>query len=470
MMETNPTIPQPEKLAATGTKNRLDRDYSAGALLAYTVPSILSLLFMSLYQMTDAVFISHFIGENALAAMNIVYPVVSVMLAVTLMLSTGGSAVVAKKMGEGKHREAKEDFTTIMLVAAAVAGLLSALAALWMEPLLGLLGATPALRADCVGYLGTLIPFLPAAALQIGFSSFFIAAGRPGLGLALTVLSGVCNVALDYVFIARLDMGIRGSALGTAAGYLIAAVPSLLYFLLQRRGSLCLVRPRVRAGMLGFTCFNGSSEMVGNLSVSVTTLLFNRLALRYMGETGVTAITVVLYAQFLLTAVFMGFISGAAPIFSFNFGSGNRPRLTKLFRHSLLTVLLLTAAVTAVSYALAAPIVSVFIRRSSEIFPLARRGFLLFASGYLFAGFNIYASGLFTALHNGRVSAILSVLRTFVFLVLSLLLLPEWIGADGIWLAVPAAELVSCLVSAGLIIRHRQRYGFSMRSVRREAR
>ena len=441
--------------------NRLDRDFSALALFRYTLPSILSLLFMSLYQMVDAIFISNFVGENALASMNIVYPVISVMLAITLMLTTGGSAIVARKMGEGKEQEAKEDFTVIMLTAAVLAAVLSLLSMLFMQPLLRFLGATPALYDDCLDYLGTLIPFMPMAALQIVFSTFLITAGRPGLGFFLTAVSGVSNIILDYVLMVPLDMGIEGSAWGTVAGYLIASVPALLYFSFQRRGSLYFVRPKFRARMLGFSCFNGSSEMVSNLSVSVTTLLFNKLALHYMEEAGVTAVTVVLYAQFLLTAVFMGFIGGAAPIISFNLGSGNQKRQATLFRHCTFTVLLMTAVVVVASYLLARPIVSVYIRQSSDIFPLALHGFLLFAVSYLFAGFNIYASGLFTALHNGKVSAIISVLRTFVLLVLSLLLLPRFIGADGIWLAVPVAEFLACLVSVGYLIGYRKQYHFT---------
>ncbi len=442
--------------------NRLDRDYGVFLLFRYAVPSMLSLLFLSLYQMVDAIFIANFIGENALAALNIVYPVISVMIAVTLMLSTGGSAIVAKKMGEGKQRESKEDFAVIMLTAVVLSMILSGLSLLFMEPLLTFLGATPVLRDDCVGYLGTLVPFMPLAAVQMGLSSFLITAGKPGLGFFLTAMSGISNIVLDYIFMVPLHMGIQGSAWGTAVGYTISAVPGILYFLFQRQGSLHFVRPKFRAKMLGFACFNGSSEMVSNLSVSVTTFLFNQLALQYMGEAGVTAVTVILYAQFFLTAVFMGFIGGIGPIFSFNLGSGNKRRLATLFRSSVGIVLVMTGMVIGASYLLAEPVVSVYIRRESDLFPLSLHGFLLFAIGYLFAGWNIYVSGLFTALQNGTVSAVISFMRTFVCLVLSLLFLPRWIGADGIWLAVPVAELISCLIATGFLIRYRKQYHFTL--------
>lgn len=435
--------------------NKLDRPLGALSLLKFTVPSILNLLVMALYQMVDGMFVANFVGENALAALNVGYPLISVILAVALMFATGGSAVVAKNLGEGKQREACENFTAIALCAFAAAAAVALPAFFFLEPLLPILGATGALLSDCRAYLGVLMPLMPLAALQMVLMSFFIVDGRPGLGLCLTVLSGGVNIVLDALFVAVLGWGVRGAALATALGYAVAAVPGFLYYL-RGRGGLRFVKPRFRAKALGFTCLNGSSEMVSNLSVCVTTLLFNRVALAYLGEAGVAAVTVALYAQFFLTAVFMGFISGAAPVFSFNLGKNDPARLRLLFRKSLAIVLGMTALVTACAYALAGPIVAVFIQEQSAAYPLALHGFWLFSTGYLFAGFNIFASGLLTALHDGKGSAALSFLRTFAFLVASLLGLPLLIGADGIWLAVPAAELAACAVSTALLI-HRAR-------------
>lgn len=444
-------------------QNELDKDYNAWSLFQYTLPSILSLLFMSLYQMVDAIFVSNFVSENALASINIVYPVFSVVLAVALMLGTGGRAIVARKLGEGKKREAKEDFTVLTIATVVLSLLITVLTILFMEPLLKFMGATPTLWDDCRAYLDILILFMPIAALQVQVSTFFSAAGKPGLGFLLTFLSGVTNIVLDYLLIVKIPLGISGAAWGTVAGYLVGAVPAIFYFLFQRKGTLYFVRPVVRLKMLGFACFNGSSEMVSNLAVAVTTLLFNKLSLYYMGEGGVAAITVVLYAQFFLTSVFMGFIGGASPIFSFNLGSGNNKRLATLFRHSCNTVVLLTIIVMVAAYGLAKPIVAVYIRPSSELFPLALHGFLLFSISYIFAGFNIYASGLFTALENGKVSAILSGTRTFVFLIVSLLLLPLILKADGIWLAVPLAEFLSFLIAIAYMVKYRKEYYFTFK-------
>lgn len=444
-------------------ENRLSQNFNGVKLFKFTIPSILSLIFMSMYQMVDAVFVSNYIGENALASINIVYPVFSVVLAVTLMLSTGGSAVVAKKMGEGKGQEAKENFSALVLVAVILSTVISVGTAIFIEPLLRFLGATPLLHKDCIEYLSTLMPFFPAAALQLCISTFLIAAGKPGAGFLLTAISGGVNVVLDYLFIVELGLGIQGSAIATAIGYLCSAVPGVIYFFCSRKGSLYFVKPKLKLKLLAFACFNGSSEMISNLSISVTTLLFNKLALHYMGEAGVTAITVTLYAQFFLTAVFMGYIGGAGPVFSFHFGSRNQKQLSCLFRSSFLTVLLMTVLVIISSYGLSGPIVAIFIRPESSLFPLAIHGFRLFALSYLFAGFNIYASGLFTSLQNGVISSVISVLRTFVFLVAALIGLPYFIGEDGIWLAVPVAEAVSCIVSAGCILLYRKRYFFTLK-------
>lgn len=445
--------------------NRLDRSYSIWGLIKFTIPSMLNLLVMSVYQMADAIFIANYVGENALAALNMVYPAISVVLAVTLMLATGGSAAVAKAMGEGHDRQAKEDFTMITLAAAVVSSLISLACWLFLDPLLTALGTTPALWADSRAYLAALMPFMPLAALQMVFLSFFITAGKPGLGLFLTVLSGLTNVALDSLFVARLGWGVRGAAWATAIGYGAAALPGLIAFLMDKGGTLHLVRPRLRIKVLGQACFNGSSEMVSNLSVSVTTLMFNKMALKYLGETGVAAVTVALYAQFLLTAIFIGFISGVGPVISFNYGSRNSARQTRLFRQTLGIVLAMTVLVLLAAYLLAQPIVAVFIQRDSAAFPLALHGFILFSLSYLFAGFNIYASGLFTALNNGRASAAISFLRTFVLLAAALTLLPRVMGADGIWLAVPLAEMLSCAVSVWLMVRHQKEYHFTLRDL-----
>ena len=444
-------------------QNPLDKDYHIFSLFRYTVPSILSILFMSLYMMVDSIFVANFVSENALAAINITYPVISVILAITLMFSSGGSAIVARKLGERKNRAAKEDFTCLILATVLTSAVISVLSLIFLEPLLNFLGATPALWQDCEDYLKILLPAFPIATLQPSLCTFLVTAGKPNYSFILTLLSGITNIVLDYILIVIYPLGISGAAIGTTVGYLVAAIPAALYFFFQRKGTIYFVHPKIRLRMLSFACYNGSSEMITNLAVSVTTLLFNKLTLFYMGEAGVAAITIILYAQFLLTAVFMGFIGGAAPIFSFNYGSHNMERISSLFRSSLTIVILLTALMMIVAYAWAKPIIGVYIRPDSNLFPLALHGFLIFSVSYLFTGINIYTSGLFTALQNGKISAIVSGLRTFVFLVICLFVLPALMGPDGIWLAVPVAEGLSFLFAVGFLIYYRNQYHFFLR-------
>lgn len=440
--------------------NKLGQDFTLPRLLRFTAPSALMLMFMALYQMVDGVFVSNFVGENALSALNIAYPVPSVLVAVSVMLSTGGSALVARTMGEGDAARAKQDFSLIVATGVLLGIVFSAVGLAFLPSLVRGLGATDLLYEDCFRYLLPLIVSAPAAVLQMLFQGFLVTAGKPHLSLVLTVIGGAVNLLLDYLFIAELRMGVTGAALGTAAGYLVPALIGLCYFSFARKGTLCLVLPKLRFAALGEACFNGSSEMVTNLAVAVTTLMFNKIMLAYQGENGVAAITIVLYAQFLLTAVFIGFSAGVAPLFSYNYGNKNVVQIQKLFRSSLWVIGVFSAVMFAVAFLFAVPVISVFTRPDSPVFALTVRGFHLFALSYLITGFNIFASSLFTAFSNGRASAFLSFLRTFLFLTLSLLLLPRLLGADGIWLSVPLAELLSLAVAAWLVAANRAYYRY----------
>lgn len=440
--------------------NRLSQDFNIAALLKFTGPTVIMLVFMSLYQMVDGAFVSKFVGEDALSALNIVYPVPSIIIAFSIMLSTGGSAIIAKNMGEGKLKIAKENFSFIILVGFILGISFLVLGVLFIDPLLHILGAIPSLYSYCYQYLMILILSAPLAVFQMLFQNFFVTAGKPHIGLTMTIIGGVSNIVLDYVFIVVFHMGVSGAALATSIGYSIPAVFGLAYFLLNRRGTLYLVKPVFRGKVLFYSCINGSSEMVNNLAVAITTFLFNILMLNYAGESGVAAITIVLYAQFLMTSVFMGFSSGIAPVISYNYGSQNTSQLQKVFKNSKNTVVVISVLVFFIAEWFSDPVIGIFVSRDSEVFQITKHGFSIFSLSFLFTGINIFASALFTALSNGKVSAILSFLRTFVFLVLLLLLLPLVFNVDGIWLAVPVAEILAFLVSIYYLIKMRQVYHY----------
>lgn len=442
------------------SNNRLAQEFHWLSLCQFTAPTVIMLVFMSLYQMVDGVFVANYVGENALSALNIVYPIPSIVIAVSIMLATGGNAIIARNMGEGRWQEAKENFSLIILSGLILGLCFTGFGLLFIKPLIRLLGATPVLYPYCYDYLLVLIVSAPLSVFQMLFQNFFVTAGKPYLGLVTTIAGGIANIVLDYLFIGVWGWGVSGAALATAIGYSIPALFGLAYFILNRHGSLYLIKPVFRAKVLLYSCANGSSEMVNNLAIAITTALFNLLMLKYAGESGVAAITIVLYAQFLMTSVFIGFSTGVAPVFSYNYGSQNIPQLKKVFRISIRTVAIASAAIFLIAQGFSETVIRVFTSAESQTFPMAKHGFFMFAFSFLFTGVNIFASALFTAFSNGKVSAILSFLRTLVFLVACLLLLPLIWDLDGIWLAVPIAEALAFAVSLFYLIRLRPIYHY----------
>ncbi|MEG0765930.1 MAG: MATE family efflux transporter [Pseudoflavonifractor sp.] len=440
--------------------NKLDRDYGFGSLLRFALPSIVMMMFMSTYTMVDGFFVARFVGSDALSATNIVYPAISVVLAVGIMLATGGSAVVARKLGEGDEAGARRSFSLLTLVGIGAGLVFLLLGITLVTPICHMLGASGPLLPDCVAYLRILLVFAPAYVLQLLFQSFFVVAGRPGLGLWLTIGAGLTNMVLDYLFIVPLNLGLAGAAWATVIGYLVPAVAGLIFFGFHRSG-LHFSRPTWDPRMLVQSCLNGSSEMVTNLSSAVVTFLFNIFMLRFLGTDGVAAITIVLYAQFLLTALYLGFSMGVAPIISFHYGAGNQARLHKIFRSCLIFIAFSSVAVFAFSMAFADGVVTVFAPVGSPVHVIAAAGFRKFSPAFLFAGLSIFASAHFTALSDGRTSAIISFLRTFGFILVGLLLLPIPFEADGVWFAVPCAELLSALVSILYLRGKRKKYGYA---------
>lgn len=441
--------------------NILAKKFTFGSLLKFALPNIIMMIFFSMYTMVDGVFVSRLIGTNALSAVNIVYPIANVVLAVGIMLATGGGAVIAKKMGEGRNSEARSNLSLIVCVGVALGIIMMILGLVFVNPLLHFLGASEALYGYCYDYAVMLLLFTVPAILQMLFQTFFVTAGKPGIGLMMTILGGAANIVLDYVFIGPMGMGIAGAALATGIGYCIPGVFGLFYFLFMRKGVLHFGKPRFDGGVILKSCSNGSSEMVSNLAAAITTILMNLIMMRYLGEDGVAAISVILYAQFLLMALYLGYSGGVAPVVAYNYGDKNTDQLKKLLGISLKFIVICSIATFLVSLLAANSIVSVFSPPGTNVHELAVHGFMLFSPAYLFMGVNVFASAFFTALSNGKVSAIISFLRTFAFLVGMLLLLPEIMGAEGVWLAVPLAEAGALIVSILYLRNMRGVYGYA---------
>ena len=438
----------------------LDRAISMPALTRFAMPTIVSMLCAGLYGAVDGVFVARLVGADALAAVNIVAPLLILGCSLGYMLGMGGSALVAHTLGEGKEEEARRYFSLIVWAAAVLGAAAIPAGEMLLDPLLTLLGSDEALRPLCEAYARPILVFFPCLLLTFVFEIFFITAGRASLGLACTLAGGTCNIILDYAFMAVLDWGVRGAAVATGLGYALSSSFGLLFFALRREG-LRLGRPSRRLTALLEAAGNGSSEMVSNLAAAVVTLAFNNILMRMCGADGVAAITIILYGQWLMNTVFMGYAVGISPLVSYNNGSGNTTRLRAMHRLSLRMIAVFAVLMTCAGFFASSALTALFSPEGTAVHAMASHGFRLFAVSFLLSGFNIYASALFTALSNGVVSALLSLCRTFLFVMLAAALLPLWLGVDGVWLAIPCAEALGAFLSFLMIRRMRGRYGYA---------
>ncbi len=432
-----------------------DQKWSAASLLRFAFPTIVMMVFMGLYTIVDTIFVARFVSTDALSAINIVCPVINLTVGLGTMIAAGGSAVVSRKMGAGLEQEAKEDFTLLVLAAAGIGAAILICGTLWLNPILLALGASERLLPFCRDYLGLLLLFLPANVIQTVYANLFVTAGKPGLGFGLSVLAGLANILLDYIFIVPGGMEIRGAALGTGLGYLIPAAAGTVFFF-RNRGALSFVKPRWRGALLTESCLNGSSEMVGQLAAALTTFLFNLTMMERLGEDGVAAVTIMIYSQFLLNTLFIGFSMGVAPVIGFHYGSGNRKQQRKILSICIRFLAAASLLIFALSISGGSLVVRMFTPDASRVYEIAAAGFPVFSVSFLFCGFNIFISALFTALSNGKVSAVLSFLRTFGLLCGGILLLPRLFGITGVWMAVPMAEGIMFFVSLGCLIYYRE--------------
>lgn len=439
---------------------QLSDHFTFSRLLRFTLPSIIMMVFTSAYSVVDGLFIANLVGETALSAINIVYPLFTVVGAFGFMLGTGGSAQVARTLGEGDRVRAKRYFTSIILAIVSVGVVLSAVCVIFIRPFSYLLGATENLIGYCVDY-GTILALgMVAFMLQTTFQSFFVVAEKPKLGLFLTVASGLTNAFLDWLFIAVFDWGLTGAALATVSGYCVGGLVPLVYFILPNRSLLRLVKTSLYPRMLLASCTNGSSEMVSNLSMAIVTFLFNWQLLRLVGESGVAAITAILYLGFIFIAILIGFSIGVAPVIGYHFGARNKDELQNVLKKCMLVVAVVSVCMTVLAEAVASPLISIFLGSGNEISNMAVRGFRLYASAFLLSGFNIFASAFFTALCDGKVSALISFLRSLLLQVVLLSVLPIAFGLDGVWFAVPLTELLAAVVSVAFIVLKRKKYGY----------
>lgn len=440
---------------------QLSDHFSYKRLLRFVLPSILMIICTSVYSIVDGFFISNFVGKTPFAAINLIYPVLIAVGTLGFMAGTGGSAIVSKTLGEGKPEKANQYFSLLVYATLAFSILISAVGFIFIRPIAIVLGADGVLLDDCVLYARILFCSMPAFILQYLFQSFFIAAEKPGLSLKLNIIAGLTNAVLDYLLIAVFPFGLAGAAVATAAGQLIGGIFPIIYFARKNGSPLRLTKAKFNGRVLASTCANGSSEIVTNLSASVVSILYNFQLMSIAGENGVAAYGVIMYVNIIFMAIFLGYSIGSAPIVSYHYGAENHTELKSMFRKSLILLTVSGVILVVLSELVARPLVMIFTSYDPELLDMTASGFQLYALAFLPMGFNVWGSAFFTALNNGAVSACISFLRTLVFQVIVVLILPILLGIDGIWLSIVAAELLSLAVTVSFLLVKRKQYQYA---------
>ena len=412
-------------------------------LLRFVAPSILMMIITSIYSIVDGFFVSNFVGKNSFAALNLIFPVIMALAAVGFMIGTGGSALIAKTLGEGKPREANEIFSMLVIVLAAGGAILSGVCIVFLRPISFAVGATDLTIDDCVLYGRVLLASLPFFMLQNSFQSFLATAEKPHFGLRVTVFAGLTNMVLDFLLVYVFPFGLLGAALATAFSQIVGA------------------RPRFDFRALGKACYNGSSEMVSNLSTSLVGVLYNVQLMAIAKENGVNAYGVLMYVSFIFMAFFFGYSIAVTPVVGYHYGAKNHAELKNLLKKSLTVTLITSLAMTASSILLANPIAHLFVGYDAELCDMTVNALRIYALSFLVCGFNIFGSAFFTGLNNGTASALISFLRTLVIQVAAVLLLPKLLGINGIWLAITVAEALTLIVTETLFLLGRKKYHYA---------
>ncbi len=434
--------------------------FSYGRLIRFVIPPVFMMIFTSIYSIVDGFFVSNFVNKTAFAAVNLIYPLIMILGAVGFMIGTGGTAIVAKTLGLGEKQLANRYFSFLVYFTVASGSILALIGIIFAEPVAALLGAEGEMLDYCVMYARIILAALPFFMLQNVFQSFFITAEKPKLGLFVTLVAGVANMLLDALLVAVIPLGLAGAAIATAISQFIGGVIPLIYFMRENSATLRLGKTKFYGKTLFHTCTNGSSELLSNISSSFVTILYNAQLMHFAGEDGVAAYGAVMYVSFIFAAIFIGFAMGVSPIVSFNFGADNRMELKSLYKKSLVIIGLTSVIMTLVSFVISAPLSEIFVGYDRELYDMTVYGFRIFSFVFLTMGLNIFGSAFFTALNNGAVSAIISFLRTVVFQVAAVLILPIIWELDGVWMSVILADVLSLLVTVAFLAAKKRRYGY----------
>ena len=441
-------------------KIQLSDHFTYKRLMMFALPSIAAAVFTSVYGIVDGFFVSNFVGKTAFAAVNFIMPVLIILGGLGFIIGTGGSALVGKTLGEGDRQKANSLFSLLIYTAAGAGVVLAVIGIIFIPDMAYLLGARGQMLEDCILYGRLCMISMPAYMLQFAFQSFFITAEKPQLGFAVTVSAGITNIVLDFVFIAVFHWGIAGAALATAASEILGGVIPFVYFFGENSSLLKLTGTGFDGRALIKTCTNGASEFVTSISTSVLGVVYNIQLLRYFGEDGVAAYGVLMYASYIFLSIFFGYMIGTAPVFSYNYGAENHGELKNVLKKSLVIICTLSIVIFAVGQLLAGVVVEIFVGYDEALRQLTLGAFRIFAISFIVSGFNVFGSGFFTALNNGLISAVVSFMRTMVFEIGAVLLLPLILGASGIWSAIIVAELAAVILTLFFMVKKKNVYHY----------
>ena len=439
---------------------QLSEHFNYKKLLRFTLPSIIMMIFTSIYGVVDGFFVSNFVGKTPFAAVNFIMPFLMILGSVGFMFGTGGSALISKTMGEGDKERAKRLFSLFIYISVGCGIVIAVLGFIFIRPIAGLLGAEGTMLDNCVTYGRIILAALPAYMLQYEFQSFFVTAEKPQLGLAVTIAAGMTNMVLDALFVAVFSWGLPGAAAATAISQCVGGLLPLIYFVRPNSSLLRLTKTKYDGGALLKACTNGASELMSNISMSIVSMLYNVQLIKYAGEDGVAAYGVLMYVNMIFLAAFIGYSVGTAPIIGYNYGAGNHDELKNLLKRSLKIIGTFSVVMVIAAEVLARPLTVIFVGYDQGLLELTLRGFIIYSFSFLFSGIAIFGSSFFTALNDGLISALISFLRTLLFQVAAALIFPLILGIDGIWISIVAAELMAAIVTSLFLVTKRKKYHY----------
>ena len=440
---------------------QLSDHFTFRRLLRFALPSIIMMIFTSIYGVVDGIFVSNYAGKTPFAAINLIMPYIMILGTVGFMIGTGGTALISKTLGMGDNKQANEIFTMLTVVCIIGGLILTVISIVFLRPAAILLGAEGEMLENCILYGVIVLPASTAYILQFAFQSFCVTAEKSNLSLIMTVVSGCCNIVLDWLLVAVFRWGLAGAAVATASSQIIGAAIPLVYFARPNKSLLRFCKFRFDGKALWRTCTNGSSELMSNLSMSIVGMLYNLQLIQYAGEDGIAAYGVIMYVNLFFIAIFIGFVIGSAPLIGYNYGADNQSELKSLFRKSIVIIGVTAITMLGAAIVLAKPLAAIFVSYDQTLMDMTVRGFIIYSLSFLLCGFNIFGSSMFTALNNGIISAVISFARTLVCQIAAIVILPIFLGLDGIWFAIVVSEFIALILTSVCFVAFRKRYHYA---------